>query len=61
MTENKRAVDRTPVPVAIVGHVTVLQPMTILDLSEAGAQIETPYKLQKIPFTISASPSGTVR
>ena len=46
MTENKRAVDRTPVTSEIVGNVTVFQPMTILNLSEAGIQIETPYKLQ---------------
>jgi len=46
MTENKRAIDRTPVTSEILGNVTVLQPMTILNLSEAGLQIETPYKLQ---------------
>ena len=46
MTDNKRAVDRTPVPGEVVGEVTVFQPMTILDMSDCGAQIETPYKLQ---------------
>ena len=46
MTENKRAIDRTPLETEIVGSVTVSQPMTILKLSEAGIQIETPYKLQ---------------
>lgn len=46
MTENKRAVDRTPITSEILGNVTVFQPMTILNLSEAGIQIETPYKLQ---------------
>jgi hypothetical protein len=46
MTENKRAVERTPVTSEIVGNVTVFQAMTILNLSEAGIQIETPYKLQ---------------
>ena len=46
MTEDKRAIDRTPVTSEIVGNVTVFQPMTILNISEAGAQIETPYKLQ---------------
>lgn len=46
MTDDKRAVDRTPIPGQVAGEVTVFQPMTILDMSECGAQIETPYKLQ---------------
>ena len=46
MTQSKRAVDRTPVTSGILGNVTVFQPMTILNLSEAGIQIETPFKLQ---------------
>lgn len=46
MTDNKRAVDRTPVPGAVLGEVTIFQPMTILDMSERGCQVETPYKLQ---------------
>lgn len=46
MTEDKRAINRTPVTSEIVGNVTVFQPMTILNLSEAGTQIETSYKLQ---------------
>ena len=46
MSDNKRAFDRTPIPGEIAGEVTVFQPMTILDMSECGAQIEAPYKLQ---------------
>ncbi|CAN5815160.1 hypothetical protein BH24ACI5_BH24ACI5_01310 [soil metagenome] len=46
MTDNKRAVSRTPLPGEVVGEVTVFQPMTILDMSERGCQIESPYKLQ---------------
>ena len=45
MTDDKRTVDRTPIP-EVAGEVTVFQPMTILDMSECGCQIETPYKLQ---------------
>ena len=46
MTENRRAIDRTPVASELVGNVTVLQPMTILNLTEAGILIETSYTLQ---------------
>jgi hypothetical protein len=46
MTENKRAIHRTPLETELVGSVMVFRPMTILDLSQAGIQIETPYKLQ---------------
>ena len=45
MTDSRRAVDRTPLPGEVVGEVTVFQPMTILDLSARGCQIESPYKL----------------
>lgn len=46
MSDHKRAVDRTRIPGEVFGEVTVFQPMTILDLSENGAQIEAPYTLQ---------------
>lgn len=47
MSDNdKRAVGRTPIPGPIVGEVTVFQPMTILDMSERGAQIEAAFPLQ---------------
>ena len=43
---DKRNVERTPIPDPIVGEVTVFQPMTILDMSERGAQIEAAFALQ---------------
>ena len=46
MTDNKRSVERTPIPGEILGNVTVTQPMTVQNMSEAGIQIETPYQLQ---------------
>lgn len=46
MYDEKRDTDRIPVPGHITGEITVFQPMTILDISERGAQIETPFKLQ---------------
>lgn len=45
MTDNKREIERVPVPAEVHGEVTVFQPMTILDLSERGAQIETTFAL----------------
>lgn len=46
MHDEKRDTDRIPVPGQVTGEVTVFQPMTILDISERGAQVETPFKLQ---------------
>jgi hypothetical protein len=43
--ENKRDTERVPVP-SLNGEVKVFQPMTILDVSRGGAQIETPFALQ---------------
>ena len=43
---DKRTVERTPIPQPIVGEVTVFQPMTILDMSERGVQIEAGFALQ---------------
>ena len=43
--ENKRDNERVPVP-SLQGEVKVFQPMTILDVSRGGAQIETPFALQ---------------
>ena len=45
MTDNKRA-ERVLVPAEVTGEVTVYQPMTILDLSVTGVQIETKFPLQ---------------
>jgi hypothetical protein len=44
--ENKRDRERLPVPSPLHGEVMVFQPMTILDISLGGAQIETPFPLQ---------------
>jgi len=44
--ENKRDTVRVPVPSPLHGEVKVFQPMTILDVSHGGAQIETPFALQ---------------
>ena len=44
--ENKRDNERVPVPAPLHGEVQVYQPMTILDISRGGAQIETPFTLQ---------------
>lgn len=45
VADNKRGVERVPVPGEVHGEVTVFQPMTILDMSERGAQIETTFAL----------------
>ena len=44
--DNKRDTERVPVPSPLNGEVKVFQPMTILDVSHGGAQIETPFALQ---------------
>jgi len=44
--DNKRDNERVPVPAPLHGEVKVFQPMTILDVSAGGAQIETPFALQ---------------
>lgn len=41
----KRDNERIPVP-SLHGEVQVFQPITILDISHGGAQIETPFPLQ---------------
>jgi hypothetical protein len=43
--DNKRDTERVPVP-PLHGEVMVFQPMTIVDLSPGGAQIETLFTLQ---------------
>lgn len=45
MSEEKRDSERVPVPAQATGEVTMFHPMTILDISERGAQIETDFKL----------------
>jgi len=37
--------ERVPVPAPLYGEVKVYQPMTILDISKGGLQIETPFAL----------------
>ena len=44
--DNKRDNERVHVPSPLHGEVKVFQPMTILDVSHGGAQIETPFALQ---------------
>src|ERR1043166_10101984 len=44
--EDRRDTERVPVPSPLYGEVKVFQPMTILDISKGGAQIETPFALQ---------------
>ena len=44
--ENKRDTERVAVPSPLSGEVKVYQPMTILDISRGGAQVETPFALQ---------------
>lgn len=43
---DKRGTERVPIPSSVTGEVTVFQPMTILDMSERGVQIESAYPLQ---------------
>jgi PilZ domain-containing protein len=45
-SNNKRDTERVAVPAPLYGEVKVYQPMTILDISRGGAQIETPFALQ---------------
>jgi PilZ domain len=44
--EQKRDTERVAVSSPLYGEVKVYQPMTILDISKGGAQIETPFALQ---------------
>ena len=46
MADEKRDSERIPVPGVLSGEITVFQPMTILDISERGAQLETTFRLQ---------------
>jgi c-di-GMP-binding flagellar brake protein YcgR len=41
-----RDTERVAVPSPLYGEVKVFQPMTILDISRGGAQVETPFALQ---------------
>jgi hypothetical protein len=43
---DKRDRERMPLGGQVTGEVMVFQPMTILDISHGGAQIETPFPLQ---------------
>ncbi len=45
MSDNKREAERIHIPGQITGEVTVYEPMTILDLSGRGAQVETGFAL----------------
>ncbi len=44
-TDRGRDSDRIPLTGEVTGEVSVYQPMTILDLSERGARVETPFAL----------------
>ncbi len=46
MSEDKRDSERVLVPAEVTGEVTVYEPITILDISVTGAQIETKFALQ---------------
>jgi hypothetical protein len=46
MSGDKRDLERIPLEGAVTGEVMVFQPMTILDISTGGAQIETSFALQ---------------
>jgi hypothetical protein len=43
---DKRDRERVPLAGQVTGEVMVFQPITILDISRGGAQIETPFPLQ---------------
>jgi hypothetical protein len=43
---NTRDSERVPLPGQVTGEVTVYEPMTILDLSDRGALVETRFALQ---------------
>ena len=43
---NKRDLERVPLAGQVTGEVMVFQPMTILDISQGGAQVETSFPLQ---------------
>jgi PilZ domain len=44
--DHQRDDERLPISAPLHGEVKVFQPMTILDVSHGGAQIETPFALQ---------------
>ena len=46
MASEKRDGERVNIPGQVTGEVTVYEPMTILDLSDRGAQVETKFALQ---------------
>lgn len=46
MTDDNKRDERVPVPAPLYGEVKVFHPMTILDISKGGLQIETPFPLQ---------------
>jgi hypothetical protein len=45
MTHDKRDAERLPIPDQLTGEVTIYEPMTILDMSAGGAQVETRFAL----------------
>ena len=62
MTE-KRDAERVHVPARVTGEVTVYEPMTILDISELGAQVETRFALHLDSlheFRLSLGPRSVV-
>jgi hypothetical protein len=55
---DKRDSDRVPVPGDLRGEVMIFQPMAVQEIRVAGAQVETPFPSNSIPFTTSASRSA---
>ena len=45
MSNQKRDAERVPVPGVVTGEVSVYEPMSITDLSERGAQVETTFPM----------------
>ena len=63
MADENRDVERLPVPGLITGEIMVFQPILFLDISEQGAQVETPFKIQLDSlhdFRISLGPHSVV-
>lgn len=45
MTDHKRDSERIDAPPEVTGEVSIYEPMAILDLSERGARVETPFAM----------------
>ena len=58
---NTRDSERIPTAGQVTGEVTVYEPMTILDLSDRGAQVETAFAFTSVRCTSSVSRLASVR